>query len=84
MGGETGRSRDDGRQSEELTGPDWEELCELYDLAAKEVAAAMRAVMEKVAAGHTPTVEELVRLENARASRNDIERQMQDLSTTRR
>jgi len=62
---------------------EWARLCDLYDAAAQEAQAAMKAVRDKMSAGDTPSMEELVRLENASAARNAIERQMHDFATTR-
>jgi hypothetical protein len=62
----------------------WAMLCDRYDAAVREVQAAMHVVRAKIDAAETPSVEELVRLENASAMRNNIERQMQDFATTRR
>jgi hypothetical protein len=63
---------------------EWERLCDRYDAAAQEAHLAMQAVREKIDAGTTPNLDELVRLENATAARNAIEREMQAIATTRR
>jgi hypothetical protein len=62
----------------------WALLCDRYDAAVREAQAAMQAVRAKIDASETPSVAELVRLENASAMRNAVERQMQDFATTRR
>jgi hypothetical protein len=62
----------------------WAVLCDRYDAAVQEAHAAMQAVRAKIDAGETPSVEVLVRLENASAERNAAERLLQDFATTRR
>jgi hypothetical protein len=69
--------------NEESDESHWAKLCDRYDAAVRESQAAMQAVRDKMDAGGTPSIEELVRLENATALRNNIERQMHDFATTR-
>jgi hypothetical protein len=71
-------------ENDDTQGSGWAKLCDLYEAASSEVEAAMLVVKRRVDAGSSPSVEELVRLENAQAARNAIERQMHDLATTRR
>ena len=50
----------------------------LYEAAASNIEAAMRIVQTKMAAGVEPSLEDLVRLQNAYASQAAIELQMRD------
>jgi hypothetical protein len=61
-----------------------EDLCALHATAALEVQAATGVVKRKSEAGVKPSIEDLVRLENAQATVNTIERQMEELATTGR
>ena len=62
----------------------WAELCDLHEAVALEEQAAELVLQRKIESGKEPTVEELVRLEAARAERERVERLMHDFSTTRR
>jgi hypothetical protein len=71
-------------ENDDTHGSSWAELCARHEATSSEVEAAMLVVKRKVDAGSSPSIQELVRLENAQAARNAIERQMRDLATTRR
>lgn len=67
----------------------WTELCDRHEQAKREVDAALRVVQDKfLGAGGSgpanPTAEDLSRLEDARAKRAAIEREMDEFMTTRR
>ena len=61
----------------------WAELCAAHEHAVSELKVAMLVVQTKMAAGVEPTLEDLVRLQNAHVARQEIARQMQDASTRR-
>ena len=65
-------------ETDEADKQSWTELRNLYEAAASNIEAAMRIVQTKMAAGVEPSLEDLVRLQNAYASEAAIELQMRD------
>ena len=67
----------------------WAGLCERHEAAKREVDAALKVVQDKFL-GTTgkgpinPTAADMATLEDARARRADIEREMDEFMTTRR
>jgi hypothetical protein len=73
----------------EGTGRRWADLCERHDAAKKEVDAALKVVQDRFLGVDgkrpgNPSAEEMARLEDARARRAEVEREMDDFMTTRR
>ena len=73
----------------EHEGNRWARLCERHEAAKREVDAALKAVQDKfLGVGSdgpiNPTAEDMARLEDARAHRAEIEREMDEFMTTRR
>jgi hypothetical protein len=67
----------------------WAELCERHEAAKREVDAALKVVQDKFLGLESngpvnPTAQDMARLEDARARRAEIERQMDEFMTTRR
>jgi hypothetical protein len=65
-------------------GDSLEDLCALHATTSLEVRAAKGVLLRKSEAGAEPSIEDLVRLENAQATLNAIERQMEELATSGR
>jgi len=67
----------------------WAELCDRHDAAKRDVDAALKVVQDRFLGvdgkgPSNPTAKELARLEDARARRAEIEREMDEFMTTRR
>ena len=66
----------------------WSELCERLEAAKRAVDHAQRVVHDKFLGigikPSSPSVEDLARLEDARAARAAVEREMDEFMTTRR
>ena len=60
----------------------WAELWERHEAASREVSLAWLAVQDRFARNQVPTQDELARLEDARATRGAIEREMDEFMTT--
>jgi hypothetical protein len=66
----------------------WTELCERHETAKRTVDLALRIVQNKFLGiggkPGNPSPEDLARLEDARATRAQVEREMDEFMTTRR
>jgi len=60
----------------------WAELWDRHEAASSEVSLAWLVVQDRFARNQVPTRDELARLEDARARRSAIEREMDEFMTT--